>query len=125
MTMSETLAYEAGYRHGREDALDTFSKGKIGGYPALDLLKFAEACRAEGVTNDRLRYVVEDITWGMTYCKHEMQRAWENSVEEIRGNTLCHVATAYVPPINLKRYGISVDDWVFEQMRKEQTDADN
>ncbi len=101
--------------------VDPLDGKTICGYSVRDLLIFAEACRREKITERQLRDIAEDITFGMTFCRNEMERAWREATAKIMAGNACFVAKAHIPPINLERHGLDVDDWLREQIRKEQS----
>lgn len=54
--------------------------------------------------------------------RKEMERAWREATAKMVAGNECMVATAHVPSINLERYGIDVNEWVRDEIRKEQAD---
>ena len=96
-------------------AVDPFDGQTMLGYPMRELLLFAEACRREQITERQIRDIAKDITFGMTFCRNEMERAWREATAKM-------VATAHVPSINLERFGIDVNEWLRDAIRKEQAD---
>ena len=103
-------------------AVDPFDGQTMLGYPMRELLLFAEACRREQITERQIRDIAKDITFGMTFCRNEMERAWREATAKIVAGNVCIVAKAHVPSINLERYGIDVNEWLRDEIRKEQAD---